>query len=78
MQALEGYYKKGLFHPLNPPTNIPDYRRVIITILDEPTPKKPNTWAKLDKIVAEMGEKPNFEDFPRLDSERPLVNFDEV
>ena len=40
MQAIEGYYKEGLFYPLNPPINLPDYRRVIITVLDEPISKK--------------------------------------
>lgn len=78
MQALEGYYKNGGFYTLKPPVNVSDYRRVIITILDEPINEKPDTWAELDKIVSEMDEKPRFEDFPRSQFVREPINFDEV
>ena len=78
MQALEGYYKNGLFHAIKPPANIPDFRRIIITILDEPIQGRPDTWDELDRIVASMPEKPHFEDFPRSDLGRELINFEEV
>ena len=78
MQALEGYYKNGSFYALKPPGNISDYRRVIITILDEPIREKPDTWAELDTIVSEMGEKPRLEDFPRGQYGREFINFEEV
>ena len=64
MQTLEGYYKGGEFYTLKQPVNVSDYRRVIITILDETIQEKPDTWEKLDKLVASMPEKPSFDDFP--------------
>jgi len=78
MQALEGYYKNGGFYTLKPPANISNYRRVIITILDDQIRDKPDTWAELDKIIIEMNEKPHLEDFPRCQLGRELINFDEV
>ena len=44
------------------------------------TVKKQDSWAEVDKLVLEMSEdeKPRFEDFPRIDSGRPLINFDGV
>lgn len=78
MQALEGYYKNGRFYTLKPPVNVSDYRRVIITILDEPMSEKPDTWAELDKIVSEMDVKPCLEDFPRCQVGREPIKFDEV
>ena len=76
LQAYEGYLEKGHFYPLGPPLNIQGRRRVIITILDEPVDEKPDTWAELDKIISEMDELPRFEDFPRFQSGRELINFE--
>jgi len=76
MQAIEGYYKAGAIHPLKRPANVIDYSRVIITILDEPLQEKPDTWAELDRLVASMPELPRFEDFPRGNRGRELVNFE--
>jgi hypothetical protein len=80
MQAFEGYYEDGGFYAFKPPLNIPNKRRVIITVLDEPMCDKPDTWSELDKITAGMSdsEKPRVEDFPRLESEREPIDFDEV
>jgi hypothetical protein len=78
MQTLEGYYKNGSFFALKPPVNISDFRRVIITILDESMREKPGTWAEFDEIVAGMSEKPRFEDFPRCQFGREPIAFEDV
>jgi hypothetical protein len=78
MQAYEGYLEKGQVYPMLPLTSIKGRRRVIITVLDESTREKADTWADLDKIVASMSEKPRLEDFPRCSLGRELVDFDEV
>ena len=39
LQAYEGYLEKGRFYPLGPSVSIQGRRRVIITLLDEPTPE---------------------------------------
>ena len=57
--------------------NVPGRRRVIITVLDESINDNPDTWAEFDKIISEMNELPNFEDFPRLQFERELINFED-
>ena len=49
-------------------------KRLLLSDMDN----KPDTWAELDKIVAEMDEKPRFEDFPRTQLGRELINFEEV
>lgn len=78
MQAYEGYLEKGQVYPSAPLMGIPGRRRVIITVLDEPTREKADTWGELDKIVASMNEKPRLEDFPRCQLGRELISFDEV
>ena len=78
MQAFEGYYENGGFYALKPPVNITNKRRVIITVLDEPTFERRDTWSELDKIVLEMDEKPRFEDFSRCQLGREPINYDEV
>ena len=37
---------------------------------------KPNTWDELDKLISEMSEneKPRFEDFPRCNFGRELID----
>jgi hypothetical protein len=78
VQAYEGYIEKGQIFPLEPVISIPGRRRVIITVLDEPTHERADTWGELDKIVASMNEKPQFMDFPRSLSDRAPIDFDEV
>ena len=53
-------------------------RRAIITLLDGPMHERSDTWTELDKIVSDMDEKPNHEDFPRCQLGRELINFEEV
>ena len=77
LRAYEGYLEKGQVYPLRPLATLHGRRRVIVTILDEQINEKPNTWAELDKIVAEMKIKPRLEDFPRLSTGRELINFEE-
>jgi hypothetical protein len=43
MQAYEGYLEKGNIYPIAPLKGIPGRRRVIITVLDEPTREKADT-----------------------------------
>jgi len=52
--------------------------RVIVTVLDKPIIEKHDTWDELDKIVLDVGEKPHFEDFPRCQLGRELINCEEV
>ena len=78
LQAYEGYLEKGRVFPLMPLAGLQGRRRVIITVLDEPINKKPDTWAELDKITSVMDEKPRLEDFPRCQFGRELISFKEV
>jgi len=78
LQAYEGYLERGQVYPIGPLTGIQGRRRVIITILDEPTREASGTWAELDKIVSGMDEKPHLEDFPRCQLGRGPINFEEV
>ncbi|MCL1823696.1 MAG: DUF2281 domain-containing protein [Oscillospiraceae bacterium] len=36
MQVYEGYFENGSFHPIGNVLSIPEHKRVIVTILDEP------------------------------------------
>ena len=74
VQAYDGYVENGEIYPPRLLANVRGRRRVIITILDEPVEEKPDTWAELDSIVAEMDVLPQLEDFPRLSLGRELVN----
>jgi hypothetical protein len=80
MQAYEGYFENDRFYPTDRKVRVTGRRRAIVTILDEPARDRPDTWAELDKIVASMteDEKPRFEDFPRCQNERSLIDFGEV
>jgi NTP pyrophosphatase (non-canonical NTP hydrolase) len=42
------------------------------------SPGRRDTWDEFDKLVDEIDEKLEFEDFLRSDLSRPLVDFDEV
>ena len=78
LQAYEAYLEEGRLYPTKPLPRIRGRKRVIVTILDEPTHNKPSTWNELEKLSSEMSEKPRFEDFPRCQLERELINFEEV
>jgi hypothetical protein len=43
LQAYEGYLEKGRFFPIGPQVSIRGRRRVIVTVLDEPTPEQKET-----------------------------------
>ena len=74
MQAYEGYFENGRFYPASAKVRIPERRRAFVMILDEPVKSKPGTWEELDKIILEMDEKPRFEDFPRCQLGRELID----
>ena len=78
LHAYEGYLEKGKIHSNVPLLNTKNRLRVIITVLDEPMPEKQNTWEELDKVISNMAEKPFFEDFPRCQTGRGLIDFEEV
>jgi len=80
MQAYEAYVENGRVYPVGQITRTPRRLRAIITILDEPESEKKDTWDEFDRIVSEMSEdeKPRFEDFPRFNLGRDLINFEEV
>ena len=78
LQAYEGYLEEGRFYPIGSPVNIQGRRRVIVTVLDKPMSEKRDTWAELDKIVLDMGEKPRFEDFSRCQLGRELISFEKA
>jgi hypothetical protein len=77
LRAYEGYLEKGKFYPIGTSVNIKGRSRVIVTVLDEPSREKLDTWAELDKLVSEMSEdeKPRPEDFPRCQLGRELISF---
>ena len=80
MQAYEGYFENDRFVPIGRTVRVTGRRRAIVTILDEPAREKPDTWDELFKLTASMteDEKPRFEDFPRCQNDRPLIDFGEV
>ncbi|MCL2362094.1 MAG: hypothetical protein FWC73_09810 [Defluviitaleaceae bacterium] len=80
MHALKGYFENGRFHPLTQPANVPERRVAVVTFLDDEIEVKPDTWDEFFELVSSFSEdeKPKFEDFPRLDLERELINFEEV
>ncbi len=72
LHAYEGYLEKGRFIPIGPPVSIQGRRRVIITILDEPTQDADETpqataWREFfdevntsDEDIPESFERVNF------------------
>jgi len=42
MQAYEGYFENGSFYPIGITKRIPERKRTIITVLDEPVKDVPN------------------------------------
>ena len=78
LQSYEGYLEKGQFYPIGLPVDIQGRCRVIVTVLDNPVHEKTDTWSELDQIVLEMDKKPSFEDFPRCQAVRELINFENV
>ena len=48
---IEGYFKDGAFHPSTPVIDIPDYQRVVITIVDD---KAAAETARINKRLHEF------------------------
>ena len=68
MQAYEGYFENGIFYSVGAAVQIPDHRRVFITILNEPAAGDVETArrvAALEKFFSEIEksdeEVPEFE-----------------
>ena len=71
MQSYQGYFEKGQFVPIGT-VSIPERRRVILTVLDEPVPihpenKQAKAWREFfetvnasDEEVPEFFERVNF------------------
>ncbi|MCL2600229.1 MAG: hypothetical protein FWD88_03510 [Treponema sp.] len=49
MQAYEGYFQGGRFYTVGVPVRIPEHRRIILTVLDEPV-RDENTAHRLAAI----------------------------
>ena len=82
LKTFEGYLENDRFYPSGTTMSVQGRCKVIVTILDEPEPvkeEKLHTWAEIQKFISEMNEeeKPRFEDFPRLQIGRKLVDFEE-
>ena len=80
MQEYEGYFENGHFYPTGQTVRVIGRRKAKVTIFDEPAREKTGTWAELFKLTSEMteDEKPRFEDFPRCQIDRPLIDFGEI
>ena len=78
MQSYEGYFENGQIRTPKQMAHIKGHKSVIITVLNEPITIRRDTWAELDKIIAEMDEKPRLEDFPRCKLGRELINVEEM
>jgi len=79
-QAYEGYFESGKFYTAGKPLRIPERRKVLITIFDEPVQNAshataPKWLGELHQLLENSGdEKLSMEDFPRMDFGRePLV-----
>lgn len=74
LRAYEGYLEKGRFFPIGKPVSIQGRRRVIVTVLDEPTPEAKETshataWRKFfEEVNASSEEIP--ETFERVNFAR--------
>lgn len=83
MQAVEGYFENGRFFVIGQAAPVPERRRVIVTVLDEPaqSTKHEDTRAWLDefdRLVDESShEELREEDFPRMRFGRELITFDD-
>ena len=59
-QAYEGYFKNGLFYTAGRNIRIPERRRAIITILDEPMTRNENAeaWREFLDEIAKIDDEP--------------------
>ncbi|MDR2088963.1 MAG: hypothetical protein LBP73_06380 [Clostridiales Family XIII bacterium] len=82
MQAIEGYFDNGRFFAIGRAMPVPERRRVIITVLDEPIQQSKNAddraWLdEFHRLTSSNGEELRDEDFPRMRFGRELINFSE-
>ena len=76
MQAYEGYFENGRFYASGKAINIPERKRVFITILEEPAENEDikKMIAEFDRMVDESADEILLEEnFQRLNSSRPLM-----
>ena len=67
MQAYEGYFINGQFYTAGRSVRIPERRRAIITVLDEPIPQSKNAeaWREFLEEIAKIDDEP-LEEFERV------------
>jgi len=82
MQAYEGYFENGRFHTAGQTIVIPEFRRVFITVLEEP-PRQLSSdenikrfWAEFDRMVDESSDEILYDEhFQRLNTNRGIFTF---
>jgi hypothetical protein len=82
MQTVEGYFENGRFFDIGQTAYVPERRRVIITIPDEPAQparcEDIRAWLdKFHRLAASDGEELSNSDFPRMRFGRGLVDLSE-
>ena len=83
LQTYEGYWDNGRVLSLNnSPIKITGHPKVLITVLDDiekradKIEKSKTFWTKFDNLVKNSSkEKLNIKDFPRIKTERKLIDF---
>ena len=66
MQSCEGYFENGRFVPIGNPINIPDRRRVVLTVLDEPA-QADDTHAEAWRVCLEAIQRIDDEPIPEFE-----------
>ena len=66
-QAYEGYFENGLFYTAGQKLNIPEKRRIYITILDEPIAENESAeaWSQFLHDISMIDDEP-LEEFERV------------
>jgi len=82
VQALQGYFDKGVFYQQGDPVALPERKMMIINVLDIPIESEKNLdidfWKAFDKLAIDsLDEKLSLDDFPQTKFNRNLVVFDE-
>jgi len=81
VQALHGYFDRGLFYHNGERVNIPEKQHVIVNILNMPIDADNANadikfWEMFDRLAdADDTEPLKMEDFPRADFGRELITF---
>jgi len=82
VQALQGYFDKGVFHQLGNPIALPERQMVIVNILNIPVDVEIKNdidfWRTFDKLAIDSNiEKLSTDDFPRTKFNREFITFNE-